>query len=429
MILTAAALAAASAAPLNASAADSANVTFSIETIDTNTEAELTVKKSLTVTDTDGDGRLTPEDVLFLAHEKYYPGGAAAGLDCEYTWGVQSCYTCDITDRNGNCVYTSSGPYHTRETVEDGDSISWTPQFIMNGDYYDISLKDTAGSASSGVLSTAPLNVHISCSARFKKDAAAITAEGLRICVDGKDTNVRADKNGNAAITIKEPGSHSITACKPDSSEMLCRCDVLVHEDASYEQSAVKIYTEEGIVLESSVDFCDADADSVFTAYDAIYAALQRSFTVSESELKAGKILGKDCEFTVQVNDYEPKPLSKANQLCAACNDVIVVRPAAQQNTRSYAAAAAETAGTVPAVTDVTAAEVQPAGTTAEAVTETAAVTAAEQTAAGNAQTAAAASKKTGNVQTGDRMPVAALLLAGLTAAGTAVYCSAKRRR
>ena len=149
MILTAASLAAASAAPLNASAADSANVTFSIETIDANTEAEITVKKSLTVTDTDGDGRLTPEDVLFLAHEKYYPGGAAAGLDCEYIWGVQSCCTCDITDRNGNCVYTSSGPYHTRETVEDGDSISWTPQFIMNGDYYDISLKDTAGSASS----------------------------------------------------------------------------------------------------------------------------------------------------------------------------------------------------------------------------------------------------------------------------------------
>ena len=446
MILTAAVLTAASSATLTASAADSVNVTFSLQTIDKTTEAEITVKGSLTVTDTDKDGKLTPDDVMYLAHEKYYPGGAAAGLDSEYIWGISSCFTCDIFDKSGECVYTSSGPSKERFTLEDGDSISWTPQFIMNGDYYGITPKNAKGEVPETLLNTEPFKVSVSCKPRFKNDA--VSTEGLMICVDGIDTNVRTDQNGNADLIIEAPGYHTITACKSDPRAILCRYDILVHENAPYQTASVKIYTESGIYMETALDFYDMDKDGSFTAYDAVFTALQRKSAGGETEFKNGKICGKT-GFTVQVNDSAPQPLSKANQLSAGRNGTIVIQPAAQPNARSYAAAANGQTETVPAVTtageqtaettavtsestesaanaQTTAAEVQTTAAAAQTTAESA------QTTAANAQTTsapAASAVKAGTVKAGDSTPIAALILAGLAAAGAAVLCTAKRRK
>jgi hypothetical protein len=338
MMMTAAALAAVSA-PMNASAAETVNVTFSLETIDQNTLGERTVTGSVEVKDTDSDGKLTPADVMYLAHEKYYPGGAAAGLDETYTWGVASLYTCNITDKNGTCVYTSSGPVNTRYTLEDGDSISWTAQYFMQGDYTNITLSGLTDSANSKTVTNAPISVHIDVKPQLKQNVGKLSAAGMKIFVDDTDTGVVTDQNGNAAISVKTAGTHYINVYRANN-ELAVRQEVVVNENES--------------------------APAATTAPALTTVAAQSTTTA--------------------------------------------------QNTTSAPAVTTESVAQTTTTALTTTAQ-----SSAQTTTTTAAATAASTT---KATTTAA---KSGNVKTGDNTPIAALLFAGLTAAGLAFFTMKRR--
>ncbi|MBQ9413528.1 MAG: hypothetical protein IJU16_00205, partial [Clostridia bacterium] len=80
----------------------------------------------VTVTDIDGDNALTINDALYLAHEQYYEGGAAAGygsyvheqygLSLSKLWGVEN---------GGSYGYyiNHTSPWNLASTVANGDYI------------------------------------------------------------------------------------------------------------------------------------------------------------------------------------------------------------------------------------------------------------------------------------------------------------------
>ncbi len=531
IILTAAALAAAST-PLTASAADSVNVKFSLETYDQAAGKETTVKGDITVTDINKDGKLTGADAMYCAHEKYYPGGAAAGLDDDYIWGVNAGYTESILNPSGVCVYTNSGqpdckPSERRDTLLDGDSISWTAQYLQYNDYYGITLSGLEDENRNTVLVNHTVKVHVSVTPGLKKNAGKVSVKGLRVWIDGAYTFVDTDENGDAEILVRFPGYQRISVTVPGSTDpekdTLCWHEILAHEDKAFTTAIVDVYTantENGRVMNVAQDIYDCDKDGSFTAYDAIYSAISRQRFDGELEFQDGIICGRTGEFVVRVNDSAVKPLAQANQLALPANASVVVRPKDQLEeqyvlawgdpedfphymkevsayskteklfVKHYAAGASEgtavpfakiyidgkdtgmmtnadgtavislsgtgthtvTASkdasgkvkTVGAKYNVMAAEAPAtttaASTTTKAQSTTTTTTAAATTAKAAATTTKAASSTSaasttkaavttaGSVKTGDAMPIAALAIAGLSAAGAAVVCTSKRR-
>ncbi len=106
-------------------AAAEANPTVYVNISDGSSEIALAYK-SVSVTDTDGDGAFTISDALYCAHEAYFEGGAAAGYVVENTqygislvklWGVES------GGSFGYCLNNASA-MSLADEVKDGDVVS-----------------------------------------------------------------------------------------------------------------------------------------------------------------------------------------------------------------------------------------------------------------------------------------------------------------
>lgn len=263
IILTAAAITSAYA-PLHASAADSVNIRFSLETLDQITYEHKTVTGELTVTDVNGDGRINPDDAMYLAHEKYYPGGAAAGYDSTYIWGVDSCYTCNITDLNDFCVYTSSGPYHTRYTLEDGDEISWTAQFLAVNDFYGVSLKNIPDPSQNTFPVGTELILHVDCTPHLKKDAGSVSTEGMIVAVNG-NTVAYTDRNGDAKITLSSAGVQDIWISKVFLGETVCTYRINAYEPVSYRAANDETQTPVQTTTTAAAETTTAAAETATT--------------------------------------------------------------------------------------------------------------------------------------------------------------------
>ncbi len=170
------------------------------------------VQEQIALSDTDGDGALTVSDALYLAHEKFYEGGAAAGFEAgPSTWGL-SLNKLWGTANGGSYGYYVNNKMASdlSEKVEDGDYVyayvytdltTWSDSYS----YFDINKADAkAGETISVTLS------------RLGYDAdwntVELAVEGAKITVDGKETAFVTDKDGKAEITIDEAGDHVVSA-------------------------------------------------------------------------------------------------------------------------------------------------------------------------------------------------------------------------
>lgn len=406
IILTAAAFAAVSA-PLNASAADSVNVSFSLVTFDENNQ-EKTVTGDVTVTDTDNDGELTAADLIYLAHEKYYPGGVAAGFgNGGYIWGIASGYTEVITDKNDVCVYSSSGPAgcdpaDERTTLLDGDTVSWTPQWLLESDQYFLNVWEASENENNAVKVGEEFTVAVSVTPQRKADIGKVTAEGLEIWVDGEKVPTLTDKDGRVKAKAVKPGYQRVEAHKPGDETELCWYEILAVENDIFLPVTVEIYTVDSTspALREAQDIYEVDNDGYFCAYDAIYSVLKRVSPGSEKKFENGGIFDFTGEFTVQINEGIVYPLDRADKMMINKNDKITVRMVNGEVTTSATTTTSTTTSTTTTTTTATNTTTTASGTTTTA----------------------------GGVKTGDTMPVAALIFAALSAAGTAVVMGGKRR-
>ena len=190
----------------------------------------------ITVTDTDGDGKLTINDALYAAHEKAYKGGAAAGYGSAATeyglsltklWGVENGGSYGYYVNNASALSLS-------DEIKAGDHINafvytdttaWSDAYV----YFDAFEK----SAKEGGEVTLTLN-----EVGFDLDwnTVALPVEGASILIDGKDSGVKTNEKGKATITLDKAGTYTVSASKEGKNIVPPVCALTVSAAQTAEQ-------------------------------------------------------------------------------------------------------------------------------------------------------------------------------------------------
>lgn len=169
-------------------------------------------EKAITVTDTDGDGALTINDVLVLAHDAAYDGGAAAGyasangtygLAITKLWGVENGGSYGYYVNNKSAMGLS-------DKVADGDHVyafiyTDTVGFSDIYCYFD----NFSVSAAKGESVTLTL-----LSAGYDANWQPVTTpvSGAAITIDGKKTEYVTDAEGKVTVSFADAGKHTVSA-------------------------------------------------------------------------------------------------------------------------------------------------------------------------------------------------------------------------
>lgn len=196
-------------------------------------------QEPITVTDIDGDGALTINDAVYLAHEAKYEGGAAAGyassssaygLGITMLWGVEN---------GGSYGYYINNAAATglTDTVKDGDYISAyvftdTTNFSDVYCYFDVNTV----SAAEGQAFTLTL-----LAAGYDENWVPVVKpfEGATILIDGNETELKTDAEGKVTITIDSAKSCVISA-KSDFATLVppvCVANITTDENATNPQT------------------------------------------------------------------------------------------------------------------------------------------------------------------------------------------------
>ena len=167
------------------------------------------VREAVTLKDADGDGALTVNDALYLAHEAKYEGGAAAGygsvndpsygLSLTKRWGVEN---------GGSYGYyvNDSMAFSLADPVSDGDEIvafvyTDTAGFSDSYSYFDV--KQGKNSVK--------LTFYV-CSYDENWNIVPTPTAGAEITIDGVKTGITTDANGKATISADKAGTHTVSA-------------------------------------------------------------------------------------------------------------------------------------------------------------------------------------------------------------------------
>lgn len=195
------------AAPLT-SAAPGTDVTVYV------TIANATVKLAhapVAVKDTDGDGKLTINDALTLAHDAHFEGGASAGYaSAASEWGLSLTRLWGVENGGSYGYYLNNkSAMGLADQVADGDSIyafvyTDTVGFSDIYCYFDQNRLTAAAGESLTLTLT---------SAGYDANWQPVTAPlaGAAITVDGKATDLLTDAEGRVTLTLTE-GEHIIGA-------------------------------------------------------------------------------------------------------------------------------------------------------------------------------------------------------------------------
>ena len=169
------------------------------------------IHEEISVTDVDLDGSLTLNDALYLTHEKFFEGGAAAGyrskkgqwgVALEKLWGIENggSYSYYNNDRMG---------FGLSDEVKDGDRLRasvWADP--KTSEYYSYFNIETAKVQSGGTLI-------LNASYQTYDQSWAPTWSPLTNCeikINGQSTNIVTDDEGFASIPLTEDGKKIITA-------------------------------------------------------------------------------------------------------------------------------------------------------------------------------------------------------------------------
>lgn len=210
-------------------AAQAAEADCTVE-VTVRTEETVLNRAEVSVGDENGDGRLTVEDVLIAAHDKYYEGGAEAGYqrscadapELSRIWGVRGRYISFILDAEGS---------EKTGAPADGDRISVLLQDAAE-DIYRFRY---------GPLHQIPVGEHINLKLVRRRSASG-RDEPVRdavILIDGRRTAIRTDEKGFAAVSFRNPGVHTLSA-KLDGNILLEKNEEVTVVERNEETDAVQ---------------------------------------------------------------------------------------------------------------------------------------------------------------------------------------------
>ena len=210
-------------------AAQAAEADCTVE-VTVRTEETVLNRAEVSVGDENGDGRMTVEDVLIAAHEKYYEGGAEAGYqrscadapEVSKIWGVRGRYISFILDAEGN---------EKTGAPADGDKIS-------------VLLQDGAKDSyrfRHGPLHQIPVGEHVNLKLvhRRSENGRDEPVSDAVILIDGRRTAIRTDEKGFAAVSFRDPGVHTLSA-KLNGSVLLEQNEEITVVERNEETDAVQ---------------------------------------------------------------------------------------------------------------------------------------------------------------------------------------------
>lgn len=187
-------------------------------------------REQVTLADADGDGALTLNDALYLAHEAKYEGGAAAGYGSAASdYGVSITKLWGVESGSGYGYYiNNASAMSLMDTVKDGDCVSAfvytdTVGFSDTYCYFD----KTTLSADSGEVFTLTLNA-----AAFDENWNPVVkpVEGASITVDGVKTEYKTDAEGRVSIMLDGEKACIISAVSETQTLVPPVCEVNVSQ-------------------------------------------------------------------------------------------------------------------------------------------------------------------------------------------------------
>lgn len=169
-------------------------------------------QEAVDVTDTDGDGALTINDALYLAHEADFEGGAAAGYAASETqyglslmklWGVEN---------GGSYGYyvNNASPMSLADTVKDGDHINayvFTDLETYSDTYCFFNVNTAEAKQGDEIFLTLS-------AISFDENYLPITVpvKGAELSVNGEKSGVMTNDEGQASLQLSGSGKLVISA-------------------------------------------------------------------------------------------------------------------------------------------------------------------------------------------------------------------------
>jgi len=170
------------------------------------------VQEKIDVTDIDEDGELTINDALYIAHDKLYEGGAAAGykssvgqwgLGLDKLWG---------TENGGSYGYyvNSKAANGLADKINDGDYVDafvYTDTAAWSDSYSWFDSREQE--AEQGAELTLTLS-----RAGFGENFTPLTlpVEGAKLTINGEVTEFVTDAEGKVTFTVDKAGENVISA-------------------------------------------------------------------------------------------------------------------------------------------------------------------------------------------------------------------------
>ena len=384
------------------------------------------------VGDLNGDHRITTDEVLTMAHDLSYPGGASAGLDSGCVWGRRGSFITEVKDQNRklrveNPMEFEAGTQAPKysQFVEDGDTVHCYA-IALDPAHYELTVESPELGWS--LFEKVPTGTSVTFGAYYYDPAKSQPApvSGIELMMNGKGTGIRTGQDGKATLTFTQAGDFDITGNFDASVQNGYTCSYPIHVTDAKDVRQVQVIVRTDHLasdLNSKVNVYDADNDGSITAKDAFLCTTQIYYPVGNYP---NDVFGTDGTFICNVIDAKGTPTliaplgdSRINKAVIENGYVVEFSLEGYQRIEKLASVSDTAQTTAPAVTTAS------AQTTTAAQTTDAAVTAAARTTAAPAQTTAANTVKvnadgtvrTGSLQTGDSAPLfayAVCLLGGM---------------
>lgn len=178
--------------------------------------------------DADGDGALTVNDALYLAHEQFYEGGAAAGYGTsrtEFGLGITKLWGAEQGSSYGYCVNNKSA-MSLEDPVSHAAFVSayvYTDLSGFSDTYCYFDINDISTSVGDTYTFTLTANSYDE-----NWNPITVPVEGATIVIDGEKTNWKTDAQGSVTVTFEKGGEYVISAVSDTQILVppVCRADV-----------------------------------------------------------------------------------------------------------------------------------------------------------------------------------------------------------
>jgi len=169
-------------------------------------------QEKITVTDKDGDSKITLNDALICAHDAKYTGGAAAGYSYalgQFGYSITKLWGAENGSGYGYYINNAS-TWSLKDEVKAGarvnayvytDTVTWSDTYC----YFDVSaLSSCKGTSATLTLFAAGYDANFNPIVEPVKDAV--------ITVNGVASSYKTDANGKVTIYLLNEGTHVISA-------------------------------------------------------------------------------------------------------------------------------------------------------------------------------------------------------------------------